>query len=196
MFPLWVDLLTQFSVPQQSLGSFCLTETWSQWVPRRDSYRFWENTALVSDRCLISMDTLTWEVSHWCDALVKDLLCGLDALVSSPLCQPPCSSNPSTMSRRSESLVEDLVQPSNNRIIVMWIKCGVELKRLQMFFRPAAAHGSSLQRIFAWQTWAKMAAEVVWLSLAAEGFCRDLSSSGSVQKLLCPIKTVDFVTRP
>lgn len=110
--------------------------------------------------------------------LARGHLCRSDALVSSPLCLPPCSPNLSTMGRRSESLEEDLFNTPNNWIIVMWIKCGVELKRLQMFFRPTAAHCSSLQWIFARQTWAKMAAEVGWLSLAAEGFWRERAPVG------------------
>lgn len=109
----------------------------------------------------------------WC--LAWGHSCRLDVLTSSPLRLPPCGSNLSVglNPERKTSF-----NPPNNWIIVMRIKCRVELNRLQMFFKPTAANSSSLQWRFAWQTWANMAAEVGWLSLAAEGFWRERAQVG------------------
>lgn len=68
-------------------------------------------------------------------------------------CRPCC---PNLSVSEKLSLEEDLVQPSNNWIIVMRLKCWEELNRFHMFFLYQ-------QLLFAPQTRAKMAAEVCWL---------------------------------
>ena len=103
---------------------------------------------------------------------------------------PPCSSDPSKTSRRSESLAEDHAQPCNNWITVMWIKMFSGIKpapdvfsnRRQLLGAPLPGRPQPIR----WQ-----------LKLA--GFHQklkvfDVSSSGSVLKLLRPITTVDFGT--
>lgn len=68
--------------------------------------------ALVSDRELDIGGYLDLRGQLLMRCLARGHLCGLDAPMSSLLCLPPCSSGLSTMSRRAESLEEDLVQPS------------------------------------------------------------------------------------